>query len=116
MPAVNSTALPKPVAAPLVAVATTYRLVVDLMDTDWRAVRAFQTGLVADEAGTVLSSSPSRAEIERQEVGPNMEVRFESEHGLDQILAALDEVPEIVALNASEVSESYLGWLSDSLR
>lgn len=94
-PAPADMAEPEPVPFPPAAVPTTYRLVVDLMDTDWRAVRAFQTWLVADEAGTVLESSPSRAEIERQEVGPRMEVRFESEHSLEQVLTALDEVPEI---------------------
>ena len=85
-------------------VPTTYHLSVDLMDTDWRAVRAFQIWLVADEAGTVLESSPSRPEIERQEVGPRMEVRFQSEHSLEQILAALDEVTEIIV--AELVAES----------
>ena len=79
-----------------VALPTIYHLVVDLLETDWRAVRAFQTWLVANEAGTILDSSPSRAEIERQEVSPRMEVHFESTHSLEQILAALDEVPEIV--------------------
>ena len=87
---------PELIPFPPVAVPTTYLLSVDLMDTDWRAVRAFQIWLVADEAGTVLESSPSRPEIERQEVGPRMEVRFQSEHSLEQILAALDEVPEII--------------------
>ena len=81
-----------------VAAATTYRLIVDFAETDWRAVRAFQTWLVADEAGTILHSSPSRAEIERQEVGATMEVRFESERSLEQLLAALDEVPEIAVV------------------
>jgi purine-binding chemotaxis protein CheW len=74
----------------------TYRLVVELLESDWRAVRAFQTWLVADEAGAVLSSSPSREEIERQEVGADMEVLFESACTPERILAALDEVPEIV--------------------
>jgi P2 response regulator binding domain len=81
---------------PPMAGPTTYRLVVDLLDTDWRPVRAFQTWLVANEAGTSLESAPSRAEIERQDVGARMEVRFESEHSLEQIVEALDEVPEIV--------------------
>jgi chemotaxis signal transduction protein/SRSO17 transposase len=79
-----------------VAGKTTYRLLVDLQETDWRAVRAFQVWLVADESGTVLSCSPSKADIERQEVGPKMEVRFESELSVQQLLTALDEVPEIV--------------------
>jgi purine-binding chemotaxis protein CheW len=75
---------------------TTYRLVVDLLESDWRAVRAFQTWLVADEAGIVLSSSPSREEIERQDVGATMDVLFESACTPERILAALHEVPEIV--------------------
>ena len=106
-PVLEPETAPELISFPLVAVATTYRLVVDLADTDWRAVRAFQTWLVADEAGTVLSSSPSRPEIERQEVGPRMEVRFESEHSLEQIRAALDEVPEIVVSElAADVAAS----------
>lgn len=52
----------------------------------------------------MLESSPSRPEIERQEVGPRMEVRFQSEHSLEQILAALDEVTEIIV--AELVAES----------
>jgi SRSO17 transposase len=75
---------------------TTYRLVVDLQETDWRAVRAFQVWLVADENGTILSSSPTKADIENQNVGPKMEVRFESELSVERLVAALDEVPEIV--------------------
>jgi purine-binding chemotaxis protein CheW len=75
---------------------TTYHLVVNLDETDWRAVRAFQTWLVAEENGTIIASSPSRAEIERQEVGPLMEMRFASALSVEQLLAALDEVPEIV--------------------
>ena len=81
---------------PPMAGPTTYHLVVDLEDSDWRAVRAYQTLLMAEEAGTVLESTPSRAEIERQEVGARLEIRFESEQSLEQIVAALDEVPEIV--------------------
>ena len=37
-------------------------LVANLADTDWRAVRAFQLWLVADEAGTILSNSPIPAD------------------------------------------------------
>jgi purine-binding chemotaxis protein CheW len=51
---------------------------------------------VADEAGTVLSSSPTRAEIEAEKVGQKIEMRFESEKSLAQLAAALDDVPEIV--------------------
>jgi len=74
---------------------TTYRLLVEIEETDWRAVHAFQTLLVAQEAGEVFSSTPSRADIERQEVGDRMEVLFKSEQASEQILTALDEVPEI---------------------
>jgi chemotaxis signal transduction protein/SRSO17 transposase len=97
-----------PTAAPAAdepAAPTTYHLVVDLAETDWRAVRAFQTWLVADEAGTILFSSPTRAEIERQEVGASMEMRFESALSIEQLVAALDEVPEIgVTELAAEVA------------
>ncbi|MGE3269512.1 MAG: transposase, partial [Chloroflexota bacterium] len=72
-----------------------YRLQVSIQETDWRAVRAFQVWQVADDAGTVISCSPSKTEIEHQEVGSQMSVRFESTDSLEQILAALDEVPEI---------------------
>ena len=54
---------------PPLAGPTIYRLLVDLLDTDWRPVRAFQTWLVASEAGTVLDSTPSRAEIGMMQVG-----------------------------------------------
>jgi chemotaxis signal transduction protein/SRSO17 transposase len=83
-------------AQPTERVTTTFRVTVTFDETDWRAVRAFQTWLVGDEAGTILYSSPTRAEIERQEVGDRMEMRFESEKTLDEVLSALDEVPEIV--------------------
>ena len=83
-------------AQPQERVTTTFRLSVTFEETDWRAVRAFQTWLVGDEAGTILYSSPTRTEIERQEVGDRMELRFESQKTLDEVLSALDEVPEIV--------------------
>ena len=96
-PAVAVEPAPDAEAAPSTEPCTiTYRLVVDVLESDWRAVRAFQTWLVANEAGAVLSSSPSREQIERQEVGAHMEVIFESAFAPERILAALDEVPEIV--------------------
>jgi chemotaxis signal transduction protein/SRSO17 transposase len=91
----------EPAPSDVPAAPATYHLIVNLAETDWRAVRAFQTWLVADENGTVISSSPSRAEIERQEVGPLMEMRFESALSVEQLLAALDEVPEIVVAELS---------------
>jgi purine-binding chemotaxis protein CheW len=86
------------------SVPTTYRLLVLIEETDWRPVRAFQTLLVAQEAGEVLSSTPTRAEIERQEVGDRIEIVFESAQTVEQITVALEEVPEIrVSSLAAEV-------------
>ncbi len=104
-----------PPAAPLPdeRVTTTFRLTVDFEETDWRAVRAFQTWLVADEAGEILHSSPTKDEIERQEVGARMHVRFTSQKTLDEVLVALDEVPEIIVaeLVAEAPSEADLAPL-----
>ena len=72
-----------------------YDLDVDIHETDWRAVRAFQVWQVADESGRIYSCSPSKAEIERQEVGPKMYVQFETTRGFEQLLESFKEVPEI---------------------
>ena len=69
-----------------------------------RAVRAFQVWLVADDAGNILSSSPTRAEIEAEKVDQKIEVWFESTQTLAQLAAALDEVPEIAVTELVAVS------------
>jgi len=88
------------------SVPMTYRLVVQIENTDWRAVRAFQTLLVAEDAGDVLSCSPSRAQIERQEVSERMEVLVRSERTTAEILTALEEVPEIHVLELAAQAEA----------
>lgn len=74
---------------------TTYRLQVAIAETDWRAVRALQVLLAADEVGEVLQSVPSRADVERQEVTARMDLTLSCTQGREQLLAALAEVPEI---------------------
>lgn len=97
-PAPRETPDLSPPALPAVAAATTYRLAVDISGSEWRAVRAFQVWLVADEAGSVLESTPTKAEIEREEVGGRMDLRFESSRPHAQLMVALEDVPEISIL------------------
>ena len=97
-PAPNETPVASPSAPPLVAVSTTYRLAVDISASEWRAVRAFQVWLVAAEAGTIVESTPTKAEIEREEVGSRVDLRFESTRSREQILVSIEDVPEVVVL------------------
>jgi chemotaxis signal transduction protein len=101
-------------SAAMQRVPTTYRLHVQIEETDWRAVRAFQTLLVAQEAGEVLSSSPTRADIERQEVAAEMNVVFESDHSVEQIMAALGEVPEIRVVSLAAQTEAAAASPADA--
>lgn len=92
-----------PDAIPAAPTPTVYHLQVELDDSDWRAVRAFQVLLVAEEAGEVLFSMPSRADINRQGVGAWMEVRVRSSRSIDELRAALSEVPEITVVQLTAV-------------
>ncbi|MCC7372277.1 MAG: chemotaxis protein CheW [Chloroflexi bacterium] len=93
-----------PGAAP--AVPTVYRLTVDISESEWRAVRAFQVYLVADEAGSIQSCVPSKAEIERQEVGQRIDITFLSPRSRDELLLALDEVPEVRVMELQAEGET----------
>jgi two-component system chemotaxis sensor kinase CheA len=80
----------------------THRFEITLEDGPWIAVRALQVLLALGEHGKVVSSEPSQAEIEKEDatIGSRMVVLVNSDRNEDELLSALNSVPELGSIKA----------------
>jgi two-component system chemotaxis sensor kinase CheA len=80
----------------------THRFTIGLEDGPWLAVRALQALLALGDHGTVVSSEPSQADIEREDaqLGNKLVVLVKSDATEQTLLEALNGVPELGAIVA----------------
>jgi two-component system chemotaxis sensor kinase CheA len=88
---------------------TTHHLVVKIEAEEWTAVRAFQTLLAIDSVGKVLLSHPSRADVVQQKVQDRIEAFIQSTRSTEDIVDALQAVPEIRVLSLGDVDDVATG-------
>jgi two-component system, chemotaxis family, sensor kinase CheA len=94
--------------AKAVASAATHRFDIVLEHGAWAAVRALQVLLALGEHGTVVSSEPTQAEIERDDanIGDRMVVLVNSDRTEDELLNALNAVPELGSIRAQTLERT----------
>jgi two-component system chemotaxis sensor kinase CheA len=80
----------------------THRFNIVLEDGPWVAVRALQVLLALGELGKIVSSDPSQAEIEKEDatIGNRMVVLVNSDRAEDELVSALNKVPELGSIRA----------------
>lgn len=79
----------------------THHLLLELEESPWAAVRALQALLALEGIAEVLVSHPSRADIERQQVGRRVEAWLACERPTE-VEAALQSVPEVRILGLQD--------------
>jgi two-component system chemotaxis sensor kinase CheA len=97
---------PKPELKQAASPQPTYRFTIGLEPSPWAAVRALQVLLTLGEHGRVLSSDPAQAEIEREDaqIGTQLVVLVETNEPAEQLVQALDQVPELAAITFETLS------------
>src|ERR1051326_1200530 len=80
----------------------THRFDIVLEHGPWAAVRALQVLLALGEHGRIVSSQPTQAEIEKDDanIGDRMVVLLHSDRTEDELLNALNAVPELGSIRA----------------
>jgi two-component system chemotaxis sensor kinase CheA len=106
MAAVSSS---RPAAAPAERPQTnaTHRVTVGLEQGPWQAVRALQVLLALGEHGTLVSSTPTQAEIENEEhqIGQTLLAEIRSEATEAALRQSLSLVPELTAIDIEARAE-----------
>jgi two-component system chemotaxis sensor kinase CheA len=90
-----------PAAAPADARAT-HRFTVVIEEGPWAAVRALQVLMALGEHGKILDSTPSQADIEKEDaqITSPMVVTVSSEATEDVLVSALNRIPELGSIKA----------------
>jgi two-component system chemotaxis sensor kinase CheA len=85
----------------------THRFEITLEDGPWMSVRALQVLLALGEHGKIVSSEPSQAEIEKEDatIGSRMIVLVNSDRNEDELVSALNSVPELGSIKAETLEQ-----------
>jgi two-component system, chemotaxis family, sensor kinase CheA len=88
----------------------THRFDIVLEHGPWAAVRALQVLLALGEHGRIVSSEPSQAEIEKDDanIGDRMVVLVHSDRTEDELLGALNSVPELGSIRAETLQAAVV--------
>lgn len=94
----------------------THRFEIVLEQGPWAAVRALQALLALGEHGRVVSSQPSQAEIEREnaEIGHHLVVLVHSERTEEELVQALNAVPELGSIRCETVQHDVTDTASST--
>ncbi len=86
--------------------AATHRFTIVLEPSPWSAVRALQALLALGEHGRVVSSDPPQSEIEAEDsqISGQLVVLVNTDRSEDELLAALNHVPELGSITAEALS------------
>lgn len=98
--------------------AATHRLTIALEDGPWVAVRALQALLAVGEHGSVLSSQPSQAEIERDDaqIGTRLVILLKSDATEATLVDALNAVPELSSVQSETLTPAEPGSPPSAVR